>query len=301
MSMQEPVDGVDMHFIADLPWAGWAVRLELHVRRFFCQNEECTRRIFTERLPGVVAPSARRTTRLADLLTLIGFALGGEAGSCLVERMGLESTPETLLRLIRQQQVRQVLTPRVLGVDDFSFCRRKSSGAIFIDLERQVPIDLLPDREAETFKKWLLAHPGVESISRDRGGAFAEGARQGAPKARQVADRWHLLKNLSETMQSFFLRKQSLLKSLIQKSVAEAPPELAPWHTGMTKRKARKESATSSAPCGVVPPDPGTGSEKDRCGQHCPKDWGKPTNGVELPPNEAATRAHADSSERQTA
>lgn len=238
--------------VADLPWAGWAVRLELHVRRFFCQNEECQRRIFTERLPGVVAPSARRTTRLADLLTLIGFALGGEAGSCLVERMGLEITPETLLRLIRQQQERQVPTPRVLGVDDFSFCRRKRYGAILIDLERQVPVDLLPDREAETFKKWLLAHPGVQIISRDRGGAFAEGARQGAPQAQQIADRWHLLANLSETMKGFFLNKQSLLKSLVQKPSEDVSEEeasqLSPWYSGtsLSKRKARKECATAS-------------------------------------------------------
>ena len=231
--------------VTDLPWAGRAVRLELHVRRFFCQNQECKRQIFTERLPEVVAPSARRTTRLCDLLTLIGFAMGGEAGTCLVERMGLEASPETLLRLVRQQEERQVPTPRVLGVDAFCLCRRRSYGAILIDLERQIPIDLLPDREAETFKKWLLAHPGVEIISRDRGGAFAEGARQGAPRARQIADRWHLLSNLSDAMQGFFLTKQPLLKSLTGQPEAKAPsageqPELAPWHTGMTKHTEEK-------------------------------------------------------------
>src|SRR6266702_836189 len=234
-----------IRLVADLPWAGWAVRLELHVRRFFCQNKECQRGIFTERLPGVVAPYARRTTRLTDLLTLIGFAMGGEAGNCLVERMGLEASPETLLRLVRQQEERQVPTPRVLGVDDFSFCRRRSYGAILIDLEKRMPIDLLPDREAETFQKWLLAHRGVEIISRDRGGAFAEGARLGAPKAQQIADRWHILSNLSDAMQGFFLTKQPLLKALTSQPEAEAPsggeqPEPAPWYTGMTKRTEEK-------------------------------------------------------------
>ncbi len=227
--------------VADLPWAGWGVRLELHVQRFFCQNPECKRRIFTERLPGVVAPYARRTTRLADLLTLIGFAMGGEAGNSLVERMGLEVSPETLLRLVRQEEERQVPTPRVLGVDDCSFCRRRSYGAILIDLEKRMPIDLLPDREAETFQKWLLAHPGVEIISRDRGGTFAEGARLGAPKAQQIADRWHVLSNLSDALQVFFLTKEPLLKSLTSQPEAEAPsqgeqPEPVPWHTGGTTR-----------------------------------------------------------------
>lgn len=118
--------------IADLPWMGCAVHLELHVRRFFCPNKACARVIFTERLPSVVEPYARRTTRLTDVFTLIGFALGGEAGRHLAAEIGLATSPDTLLRLIRAQPDQQAPTPRVLGVDDFSFCRRKSYGTILL-------------------------------------------------------------------------------------------------------------------------------------------------------------------------
>ncbi len=112
--------------VADLPWMGCAVRLELHVRRFFCSNQECERQIFTERLPTVVAPYARRTTRLMDVFTLIGFALGGEAGKRLVAGMGLSTSPDTLLRLIHAAQDASHPTPRVLGVDDFGATRGRT-------------------------------------------------------------------------------------------------------------------------------------------------------------------------------
>lgn len=99
-SRSDKIHSREMRQVADLPWMGWAVRLQLHIRRFFCLNKECARQIFTQRLPSVVAPSARRTTRLTDDFILIGFALGGEAGKRLIEGMGLESSSDTLLRLL---------------------------------------------------------------------------------------------------------------------------------------------------------------------------------------------------------
>ena len=233
--------------IADLPWIGCAVRLQLHVRRFFCSNSECARQIFTERLPSVVAPYARRTTRLTEVLTLIGFALGGEAGKRLASGMSLVTSPDTLLRLIRTQPEEQIPTPRVLGVDDFSFCKRKTYGTILLDLERRIPIDLLPDREAATLVKWLKEHAGVEIISRDRGGPYAEGARLGAPEAQQVADRWHLLSNLSETLKGFFLNKKAQLDALVQKPAEnlseEEASQLTPWYAGTALSKRQEEKS----------------------------------------------------------
>lgn len=233
--------------VADLPWMGCEVRLELHVRRFFCPNQECTQQIFTERLPSVVAPYARHTTRLAEVFTLIGFALGGEAGKRLATGMGLCTSPDTLLRLIRTHSESQMPTPRVLGVDDFSFCKRKTYGTILIDLEKRVPVDLLPDREAATLAKWLKEHAGVEIVSRDRGGPYAEGVRQGAPDVQQVADRWHLLSNLSEALKTFFTRKQAHLKALVQKPPEtfseEEAKQLPPWYKGCSNSKQKRNDA----------------------------------------------------------
>jgi len=186
---------------ADLPLAGHTVRLEISVKRFFGFNDDCQCTTFAERMPELLKPYARRTNRLLQNQLQAAFVLGGEASARLLTLMGVPVSGDTLLRLIRQTPEAEVKTPRVLGVDDWAKRKGQDYGTLLVDLENRQPVDLLLERSVASLAEWLKAHPGVEIISRDRGTEYIKGATEGAPDAIQVADRWHLLKNLREALQ----------------------------------------------------------------------------------------------------
>ena len=198
--------------LADLPWCGTPVRLRVRVHKFFCDEPICEREIFAERLEGVACVYARNTDRHRQALEWIAFALGGEAGARLARELGLLVSPDTLLNRIRRAFRTEVGNVRVLGVDDFGFKRGNASGTIMVDLERHKIVDLLQGHSTEAIAQWLRRHPGVEVVSRDRSNVCREGIEAGAPEARQVTDRWHLLHNLTQVLEEFLLQKRSALK-----------------------------------------------------------------------------------------
>lgn len=192
--------------LRDAPCAGRRVQLCLTVRKFYCRNPECERKIFTERLSQFAEPWARMTMRHCQQITSIGLATSGKCGARLAARLGLQTTRQTILSRI--MALPNVLTGSVLylGIDDFSFRRGGWFGTILVNLESHKVVDLLPDRQAETAARWMRQHPDITVVSRDGGSEYAKAASQGAPQAIQVGDRFHIVQNLTEATQLLLAR-----------------------------------------------------------------------------------------------
>jgi transposase len=217
----QPSDSIKTHYrrvLRDAPCAGRQVQLVLTVRKFYCRNLYCPQKVFAERLPAFVEPWARMTIRCSQHITSIGLATCGKGGTRLAARLGLQTTRPTILRRIMDLPDAFTSSVVYLGIDDFSFRRGYRFGTILVNLESHRVVDLLPDRRVETAAEWMLHQPDLAVISRDRGGEYASAAREGAPQAIQCADRFHIVKNLTEAVQVLLARCQA-------KILAEKKPD----------------------------------------------------------------------------
>ncbi len=211
------------HYIrypADLAWAERAVVFHLKVKRFFCQNQECAQRTFAEQFPGVVSRYAHRTNRVLEKQRRIGVNTCARTAEKLLEAEGVRICDSAINQMLRELPDPESQSVRVLSVDDWAKRKGQRHGTILVDLERARAIDLLGDREAGTLAEWLKQHPEIEIVSRDRSQTYAEGISAGAPNAVQVADRWHLLKNLSDAVIKILQQEYADIKTRLLQSQA---------------------------------------------------------------------------------
>lgn len=199
--------------LRDAPCVGQRVQLLLTVRKFTCRNPYCERKVFAERLPDFVEPWARMTIRCCQQITSIGLATCGKGGKKLAARLGMQTSRNTILRRIMELPDPSLRSVVFLGIDDFAFRRGYRFGTILVNLESHRVVDLLPDRQAETAAQWMRQQPDLAVVSRDRGGEYASAAREGAPQALQCADRFHVVKNLTEAVQVLLARCQAEIQA----------------------------------------------------------------------------------------
>jgi len=226
----------------DLPCVGRPMRLILTVRKFFCRNLDCSRKVFSERLPDFISVSSRLTMRLRTSVQEIGFETSGKGGERLGGKLGIPVSDVTLLSSLFLVPLPEMGPVHVVGVDDWSWRRGKRFGTILVKLETHKIVALLADREAESVRQWLVQHPEVEIVSRDRGLVYLDAATSAAPQATQVGDRWHILANLGDAVEDFLIRAQIRLeegKASPQKEQAEATPLSSFSATPASQRKSQ--------------------------------------------------------------
>lgn len=228
----------------DLPVQGRCVRLQVIVRRWRCLNQACARTTFCESFKGLVRRHAQRTERMTQFMEQFVLEVSSDTAAYLLNVTGMEVSARTLLRVVDHGGVHSS-SPRVLGIDDFALRKGRTYGTLLVDMDTGKPIDMLLGRNREPFQGWLKAHPGIEIVVRDRASAYADAVQGGAPEAIQVADRFHLVKNVSDAFKEVVDRQSWVMEKPAPLPVCVSDPEPTPAPVKQMTRDQRKRAAAA--------------------------------------------------------
>ena len=193
--------------LKDLPVMDKKVVIRIQTRKFFCDNPNCESEVFTERFDSLIKPYARITDRLTKYLELIGFAVNAEIGSILSKQILADVSSDNILRTVKQAELVINTDYQYIGIDDWAIKRGQKYCTLICDLVTGKPIDVLPDRSYEVISEWLREHPEIKFISMDRSITYSGAVKRELPGARIVADRFHLVYNLGQTLMKYLQRE----------------------------------------------------------------------------------------------
>ena len=231
--------------ITDLPVFQNRTVILLKTRKFKCGNSRCHRKVFSEQTPDILRYS-RRTKRAANILETFAIELTGRLG-IISKQLHITVSSSTITRIAHGHQVMEITQPKVLGVDDWAYRKGVSYGTILIDMETSRPIELLPSRDGQVLKEWLLKYNDVKIVTRDRASSYAAAIIEACPNAIQIADRFHLLMNLSDALDTYFKSISRSIRSLINDKTNEILelPDKEPLNIN---ENSDRESSSSNSP-----------------------------------------------------
>lgn len=206
--------------LADLPLAVNAVQIRLEVRRFSCNNPACKKHIFSERFNGLTEPYSRRTIRVSEYLRKFLIEVSSNKGAYFSRVMNIPVSSNTCLRIVKSMTMPESDKLLCIGIDDWAKRKGMNYGTIIVNAETGRPIDLLDSRDSSDVVEWLSHHKEIKYITRDRAAAYTSAIRKAIPDAKQIADRFHLVKNLGDAIQEEIKQEYIHLKK-VSKSIHE--------------------------------------------------------------------------------
>jgi transposase len=210
--------------VADEAAGGRPVRIDLSVRRLYCENPACLKITFAEQIEGLTVRYQRRTVGLQAIVVAVATVLAGKAGSRLLLHLHHVLSWASLLACLMKTPDPPTPKLRVVAVDDFALRRSRRYATLMIDAESRLPVDAWDTRDADPVIAWLRAHRGIEVVCRDGSAAYRGAITAGAPQAVQVSDRFHLWQNLGRKIYEVVTAHRDCLPELDDETTAPRTP-----------------------------------------------------------------------------